>query len=46
MTALHPIHPHQRERDFFLHYLLPILLALLLYFLLATPIRGSSGIVG
>ena len=41
MTALHPFHPHHRFHYYTLRYLLPIVLALLLFFLLASPARGQ-----
>ena len=42
MTLLHPFHsqPH-RLHYYTLRYLLPLLLALVLFFLLASPVRGQ-----
>jgi len=42
MTALHWFHSHHHRLHFYtLRYLLPILLALILFFLLASPARGQ-----
>jgi hypothetical protein len=41
MTALHPFHSHHRLHYYTLRYLLPLLLALVLFFLLASPVRGQ-----
>ncbi|HET6250969.1 MAG TPA: hypothetical protein VFE47_24990 [Tepidisphaeraceae bacterium] len=42
MTLLHPFHVHShRFHYFFLRYMLPLLLALVLFFLLASPARGQ-----
>jgi hypothetical protein len=45
MTALHWFHSHShshhRLHDYTLRYLLPIVLAMLLFFLLASPARGQ-----
>jgi hypothetical protein len=42
MTALHPFHSHHHRFHYYtLRYVLPIILALLLFFLLASPARGQ-----